>query len=327
MAIARAGPLVQAISGSLGSLTFSNARASLVVRPRPMKVNQLSKYQIAQRGKYSFVVSAWKTLSDLQKQGWRNLARLTPTVNALGQRRPLSAFQLFVKLNLLTPDPFSNLISDPPLSINTKPPYSIIWQPHENGPYFFHAYLAPHYPSSRLNLYGSHAFLTHEQKFKSNFRFLGSLQPYPVIYDLKEIWSSKLGALKEDEVCSLKVSHVTENKMPSPTLIATSVVDLDGFLPVSADFYTASKSLHCHFNSPIDSGASSPLEWFLRYQNVGYDYAVLSKGYVSIILSSPTSYPSPGPDRLSYVNTYNDIFSTTGIFCQTFDMDTFNILP
>jgi len=104
MAIYRHGSLAGAISGSVGGITFVNARGSKVVRFRPIKSpkNQRSLPSIGTeaRGAFSTAVAGWQALADEPRQAWKTLATEVTFPNRLGQKRSITGYQLYLKVNI-----------------------------------------------------------------------------------------------------------------------------------------------------------------------------------------------------------------------------------
>ena len=100
MAIVRPGPLVGAISGAVGGVTFVSGRGSPVVRHRPAMRTVSSPSLAAARGSMQSVRNFWKTLTDEQQDSWTTTARDTPHTNRLGVTSPISGFQLMVQTNI-----------------------------------------------------------------------------------------------------------------------------------------------------------------------------------------------------------------------------------
>lgn len=327
MAIARPGPLVQGLSGSLDSVVFANSNAGLVIRNRPLKSDTFTPAQIEQRLYYSSVVRAWADLTDIRKKGWRNLARQIPTTNALGVRRPLSAFQIFVRHNLLLPDPLTNHIYDPPLATKTPPPTSITWAPHVVGPYYL-SFVLPYLDmSSWIIVYGARSFSKYPPKFWNNFRRICTVHPFPLPLDIHELWNEKLGALQEGEYSCVKIRGMATNRLPSNPLIAPAEVAPEGMYPIKAEYFSASKQVKVYFNLPIGPLATHPEDWEIGVPPTGYTYTTIQRVAANILLSNENVAGTPLWEGVWYTNDHDDIESTTGEVCQSFTMYPFSVDP
>ncbi len=105
MAIYRAGSLIGAISGSVGGITFVNAKASKVVRFRPIKSTReqrtLPSTGSPARAAFSAAVAGWQALTDEPRQAWISLSREVTFPNRLGEKRSITGYQLYLKVNVL----------------------------------------------------------------------------------------------------------------------------------------------------------------------------------------------------------------------------------
>ncbi len=100
MAIIRTGPIVGAISGTVGSVVFVNRKRGAVLRPRPSTVAKSSPFLATARANFHNVRRRWATLTTAQQKSWRTAAALIPHTNRLGAQSPSSGFAFFVKVNL-----------------------------------------------------------------------------------------------------------------------------------------------------------------------------------------------------------------------------------
>lgn len=95
MAIARPGPLFQAISGSIGSVTVASTGARTVVRPRPLKTRSTSPKQLLRQSAYNTLLAGWRAMTDAQRQGWRAAAASTSWPTPLGTPSSLTGWNLY----------------------------------------------------------------------------------------------------------------------------------------------------------------------------------------------------------------------------------------
>ncbi len=102
MAIIKPSPFVEAISGTIGGITFANSKNGTTVRMRGRKKKATSAPQLAQQAKYADALHQWRDLSDDDRTAWQFSASQIQFPNALGTNRRLNGYQLFMK-NKLTP--------------------------------------------------------------------------------------------------------------------------------------------------------------------------------------------------------------------------------
>lgn len=149
MAIYRPGPLVGAISGAVGGAVFVNAKGSKVVRHRPRARPPRTPTRTQTLGDgnaqsyQASIAQLWQTLTDKQRQTWGVTALQFPETNRLGQTRPLSGFQFFVRENVLRSWAGMGTIDEPPvpaiistidgvtLTFENGGPYNIAFTTHE----------------------------------------------------------------------------------------------------------------------------------------------------------------------------------------------------
>jgi hypothetical protein len=89
MAIARTSAIIGAISGTLGSTTFRNTRAGLVLAAHGQKRNQRTPLQLRTAALLAAYQNAWFLLSDHDKRQWAEQAATITWPNRLGiPKRP-----------------------------------------------------------------------------------------------------------------------------------------------------------------------------------------------------------------------------------------------
>lgn len=93
------GPIIGAISGSIGGSTYSKNRYGLYVRNRSIPVNPGTKYQLSQRGAIAAISQSWQYLSPDEQQAWRTWAQNNPVTDALGSAQVLTGHAAYVRIN------------------------------------------------------------------------------------------------------------------------------------------------------------------------------------------------------------------------------------
>lgn len=87
------------MSGSLGGITASHNRGGQYFRRRSVPTNPNSTRQQDVRSIFGSINQTWGTLTDAQRQAWRDYAAATPITNPLGQSVVLTGNQAFVRAN------------------------------------------------------------------------------------------------------------------------------------------------------------------------------------------------------------------------------------
>ena len=127
MAIFRTSAIVGGISGNVGGACFVNTRGSAVLRKsRTRSTPQTPARMVKQSVMYNAIIR-WRELSDEKKKQWNIAALTTSFPNRLGEKRLLSGYQYFLKVNGLVDQ------DDPPQPTNTYPGLNIQWTPKSDN--------------------------------------------------------------------------------------------------------------------------------------------------------------------------------------------------
>lgn len=86
-------------SGKLGGNVFSRTKGGTVIRNRVVPNNPQTIAQQAVRAIFGAISSAWRALSEIERNAWNEVAIDYPYQNALGETKILSGKALFQKLN------------------------------------------------------------------------------------------------------------------------------------------------------------------------------------------------------------------------------------
>lgn len=93
------GPLVGAVSGSLGGVTASRNKGGSYLRLRAIPTDPATLAQQNQRARMSTVSQTWQTITDADRESWNEWARQNPVTNALGISKILSGSQAYNGIN------------------------------------------------------------------------------------------------------------------------------------------------------------------------------------------------------------------------------------
>lgn len=86
-------------SGSYQGITSARNRYGQYVRTRATPVNPSSSAQGVVRARLSASAAAWRSLTDVQREGWNSLGLSMVRTDSLGQSIDLTGFQAFVSVN------------------------------------------------------------------------------------------------------------------------------------------------------------------------------------------------------------------------------------
>lgn len=94
------GAIISEIRGTIASTTFSKNAAGAIIRNRVKPINRNSNAQNIQRQIFATISSAWRGLTQAQRNSWIAAAPDFPYQDSLGQTKQLTGAQLHQKLNL-----------------------------------------------------------------------------------------------------------------------------------------------------------------------------------------------------------------------------------
>src|SRR5580658_8756512 len=99
MALVTYSPIVDQVAGSVGDTTFQTTAGGPVARQKTRTCTQQSPKQLAARSNLIEIAKAWQTLTDAEKEAWKNAALLQPYTNRVGRQRTLPGYQFFNQVN------------------------------------------------------------------------------------------------------------------------------------------------------------------------------------------------------------------------------------
>lgn len=102
-------------SGSVGGVTSSRNRYGQYRRSRATPVNPNSSAQGTVRARLAANSAAWRAITELQRQGWRDLAQSMNRTDSLGQVNPMTGFAAFCSVNQNLLEAGSATVDDAPV--------------------------------------------------------------------------------------------------------------------------------------------------------------------------------------------------------------------
>lgn len=115
MAKYTAGPMVAAVSGSVGGTTFSRNRAGQYTRRRAVPTNPDSVAQQNVRSILADQSRGWADRTDAERNSWEAWATQNPITDVLGQSITLSGHMAYIKLNSRLSFDGQPLLTVPPI--------------------------------------------------------------------------------------------------------------------------------------------------------------------------------------------------------------------
>lgn len=116
---------VTEISGKAGGTVFSRGRGGAYVRNRVVPSNPQTIAQQAIRATFGAISSAWRTLTQQQRDEWNAITADYPTQNRLGETKILSGKALFQKLNMNLLEAGQSLATSPSAPQGVNGPVSL----------------------------------------------------------------------------------------------------------------------------------------------------------------------------------------------------------
>lgn len=99
MAIFTPGAIVSEISGKIAATVYTRNRGGNVIRNRRTPINRRSVAQSVRRQGLGNLASAWRGLTQAQRDTWNGATGNFPYQNALGETKFLSGEQLYIQFN------------------------------------------------------------------------------------------------------------------------------------------------------------------------------------------------------------------------------------
>ena len=99
MALITPGPMIGEASGRIGGTIFSHNRGGMYVRNGVIPTKVTSPYTDEVRNVLTSCARSWASISDSERQAWREYCVDHPVVNRLGQKKTLSGHMAFNAVN------------------------------------------------------------------------------------------------------------------------------------------------------------------------------------------------------------------------------------
>jgi len=205
MAIAKLGPIVQALSGSVGGTNFAQGSHDTVVRHRQRYKRSKSPSQINQSTAFRGAIASWHALSADQRTQWNRVAATVSFPNALSTPVYLSGFQLFLRFHGREWIGSPPATSDPPYAV-ASPPALLSFPSSKAGVYFYiNVYnpLLSSYTQCRIEV--ARSFSQTQPKSFRNFRHVDDIALSQTGYDALSEVAQSLGYPQVGEWVAMRV--------------------------------------------------------------------------------------------------------------------------
>jgi len=114
------GPIMTAMSGSIGGTTYSHNKGGQYMRARSMPTLVTSSAAMNAKSYLATASTAWQALTAAQRLSWTRWAQSTPVADKLRQSLILSGHQAFVKLNTRRQQLGLALLTAPPADVQPE---------------------------------------------------------------------------------------------------------------------------------------------------------------------------------------------------------------
>ncbi len=217
MAIFRAGPLLDAISGDVGGINFTRSRHGPIMRRKLTRTNKRTPIQLERRARFYHLKREWNLLTTSQRTAWRSSAAQLTFPNRLGVPNRITGHQLFFKVNLAAPDATTTATDPPENLVAYSPPPSIEVIAQEDFAITCLWEQPTYSVAPTTYFYGARSLSSRPKHFFNYWRFVTSVQE-PAgtnVINFTAAWTAALGSLLGNELIKVKVKFFDPAFLPS----------------------------------------------------------------------------------------------------------------
>jgi len=224
MAIFRHSPLIGAISGSIGGVTFVHTSKSPVARHRPVKTRKHPSTEQISEWKMQNLVRTWNIMTPELRHLWNDTATRWASKNRLAQSRFLSGYQLFLKFQKYVGIPFPSGPGLPP-ELNSYEPQRITQMTANTPPSLVLTFTSPPFPFyPTIEIYFSTHWRPAPPAFPSAWRYS---RQRAISFDTMNVLGDYLSVcapLVLNQFIAIKVRFFGANLLPSAHQTFTTTV-------------------------------------------------------------------------------------------------------
>ena len=213
MAIFKPSSIVGAISGNIGGGCFVNGRGSKVVRKTKQPTTNYNTETLQAQANYATVLRRWRTFTVDEQNAWTVYANANPTTNRLGEKSPLSGFQIFMKIQLtmFTQLPFWG--PNPPTLANQPNIHNLTFESTVSGGITIDIDTAPVVEFVQIQIDGHLLQTDSLPKFWGRFKFIFILNILASggAFDMSSQWQDKFPLPILGQVVALRGRFVTND--------------------------------------------------------------------------------------------------------------------
>lgn len=232
MAKIKYSALVSDMRNKLNGSVLSKNRYGSYIRNKVTPVNPQTSYQVAQRANLASLSSAWRGLTQAQRDGWQALAQSAPRTDIFGDSKILAGNALFVSLNL-------NLLASGSAQIENAPSYesvpvvfaedySLVVSMGVNDSAEFNLIPATVPAGYALIVYATPSVSPGISFVKNRYRYLGTFTPTTGTVSIITAYSARFGNAVAGNKAFIRVALVnnTTGQLGLPSELSTIVGDL-----------------------------------------------------------------------------------------------------
>lgn len=200
MAKVKYSALVSDMRNKLNGSVLSKNRAGNYIRNKTTPVNPQTASQQANRQQLGSMSSAWGSLTEAQRQSWRNAVSSFPYTDIFGDRKELDGKSLMIKLNLNLLNSGSATIKDAPVTV-AIPEIAIVSGTATVADGVGLVISPNAVPAGfKLLVYATPPVGGGVYFVKNKYRLIGTATAAAGAVDLKALYDARLGALSASDV-------------------------------------------------------------------------------------------------------------------------------
>ncbi len=226
MALIRPSSLVAAVSGQVAGVVFAQGSTPSTVRTTPRQTRTRTAPSLDATARLQRLSRLFQALTPAEAQAWTTAAESFRLNNRVGIQRQRTAFELFVRMNLLTHSTIDKFTSTPPIFVQDSP-LGVFSAFITTGPLFLYAIETPSLPANAdyVNLWGTQP---HRTNVLPSYKYWRRLATIPVgggsPWSFKDEWEAVLSQAQTDQVVGIRANVGSDTRIPTtPQFITIKV--------------------------------------------------------------------------------------------------------
>jgi hypothetical protein len=217
MALSRPGPIVSAVSGTIGSLTFHSGKRGGIIAAARTRAPRQTEAQIHRQTWFTALRAEWEALEGNHQKAWKDFANSFAVANRLGIPRRWSPAIAYITYRMLS-DPARTLTAtyvSPPRASTTPPPSRLDFVANTSTEtYLLYNYTLPYSPTY-FPLYLSRRENHGPRRGAGQVIFLGVLELEDNITDLYNLFEAASQLMPGGELYTIRGYNMSTNAWDS----------------------------------------------------------------------------------------------------------------